>query len=93
VRRLDRARIARESYEDRGGHGYAGGYTAQELRRMQTILLQDQHNLVRPPHLELIAANLFLLELSDTARHPGRAPVRPPRPESPAALARGLVAR
>lgn len=93
MRRLDRARIARESYEDRGGHGYAGGYTAQELKRMQTILLQDQHNLVRPPPLELVAANRSLLELSDAARHPRRAPVRPPWPEPPAALSRRPVAR
>jgi hypothetical protein len=48
-RRLSRAQIARESYADRGGHGYAGGYTAQELKKMQILLLQDQNNLVSPP--------------------------------------------
>lgn len=47
-RRLSRAQIARESYANRGGHGYAGGYTAQELKKMQILLLQDQNNLVGP---------------------------------------------
>jgi hypothetical protein len=45
-RKLDRARIARESYEDRGIHGYAGGYTAEQLRAMQAILIEDQNELV-----------------------------------------------
>jgi hypothetical protein len=50
-RRRDRAQIARESYADRGGHGYDGGYTARELKNMQSLLLQDQHDLVSPPLL------------------------------------------
>jgi len=33
-RKLDKARIRRESYEDRGSHSYSRGYTAQELKKM-----------------------------------------------------------
>lgn len=45
-RKLDRARIARESYEDRGAYGYSGGYSAEEFTRMQAILMEDQNPLV-----------------------------------------------
>jgi hypothetical protein len=45
-RKLDRARIARESYEDRGAYGYSGGYSAEEFTRMQAILVEDQNPLV-----------------------------------------------
>jgi hypothetical protein len=44
-RKLDRARIARESYEDRGAYGYSGGYSAEEFTRMQAILVEDQNPL------------------------------------------------
>lgn len=64
-RKLDRARIARESYEDRGSHGYSGGYTGPELKKMQSIFLQDQNNLVRGPILLLPVINPFLPELPD----------------------------
>jgi hypothetical protein len=66
-RKRSRAQIARESYEDRGGHGYSGGYTASEFKRMQILLLQDQHFLVSPFLRELTVANPFALELSDPA--------------------------
>ncbi len=51
-RKIDRARIGRESYEDRGAHGYSGGYTAQELKKMQGILLEDQNHLASSPSLQ-----------------------------------------
>lgn len=88
-RRLDRARIARESYEDRGSHGYSGGYTAKELKKMQTILLQDQNRLVGSTPFELTRANPFLLELPNPPRHPRRTSLCPPWPESPPALSCG----
>lgn len=52
-RKLDRAKIARQAYEDRGAHGYSGGYTAQELANMQGVLLQDQN--------DLVSTSLFML--------------------------------
>jgi hypothetical protein len=90
-RKLDRARIGRESYEDRSSHSYSRGYTAQELKKMQAILLEDQNRLVSSPLFELIVANPFLLELLNTPRHPSRTPLRPLWPESLLALSRRLV--
>jgi hypothetical protein len=87
-RKLDRARIGRESYEDRGAHSYSGGYTAQELKKMQVILLEDQNRLVSSPPFQLIVANPFLPELSNALGHPSGTPLRPPWPEPPPALSR-----
>jgi hypothetical protein len=45
-RRQDKSRISREAYDDRGGFGYDGGYTAAELRKMQQILLENDRDTV-----------------------------------------------
>ena len=85
-RKLDRARIRCKSYEDRGAYSYSRGYTYQELKKMQAILLEDQNRLVSSPSFELIVANSFLLKLSNALRHPSRILLCPLQLELPLAL-------
>jgi hypothetical protein len=76
-RKLDRARIGHKSYKDCSTHSYSRGYTAQELKKIQVIFLEDQNCLVSSSFFELILANPFLPELLNTPGHPSRTPLCP----------------